>query len=161
MNPFWEGVVAGYGIAIPVGAIAILILDTGMQRGFRQGFLAGAGAATADLLFALLAALAGSVLALLLAPYASTLQLASGLLLVGLGGYGLLRMRVAKTTTEALAVEVSGRRTYAQFLALTLLNPMTIAYFAALILGQNAGTIVAVADRVAFVVGAGLASLSW
>ena len=27
MTAFWEGVLAGFGIAIPVGAIAILIVD--------------------------------------------------------------------------------------------------------------------------------------
>ena len=32
---FVAGVVAGYGIAIPVGAIAVLIVETGLRRGFR------------------------------------------------------------------------------------------------------------------------------
>ena len=35
------GVVAGYGIAIPVGAIAILIVETGLRRGFRLAAAAG------------------------------------------------------------------------------------------------------------------------
>ena len=45
MTAFWEGVLAGYGIAIPVGAIAILIVDLGLRRGFQPAFMAGAGAA--------------------------------------------------------------------------------------------------------------------
>jgi len=56
MTPFWEGVLAGYGIAIPVGAIAVLIVDMGLRRGFGFGLMAGAGAATADFLYAGLAA---------------------------------------------------------------------------------------------------------
>ena len=63
MTAFWEGVLAGYGIAIPVGAIAILIVDVGLRRGFDFGFMAGAGAATADFFYASLAALAGEILA--------------------------------------------------------------------------------------------------
>ena len=59
MNAFWEGVLAGYGIAIPVGAIAILIVDMGLRRGFPPAFMAGAGAATADFIYALLAVIAG------------------------------------------------------------------------------------------------------
>jgi threonine/homoserine/homoserine lactone efflux protein len=52
------------------------------------------------------------------------------------------------------------RRTYARFLGLTIVNPTTVIYFAALILGlpsvgDGAG------ERAAFVVGAFLASLSW
>lgn len=31
MAAFWEGVLAGYGIAIPVGVIAILIVETGLR----------------------------------------------------------------------------------------------------------------------------------
>lgn len=62
MTPFIEGLIAGYGIAIPVGAIAILIVEMGLRCGFKVGFMAGAGAATADLLYASLATLAGAVI---------------------------------------------------------------------------------------------------
>lgn len=57
------GVVAGYGIAIPVGAIAVLIVDTGMRCGFRCAAFAGAGAATADLLYAAVAVIGGAAVA--------------------------------------------------------------------------------------------------
>lgn len=32
VNAFWEGVLAGYAIAVPVGAIAILIIETAWGR---------------------------------------------------------------------------------------------------------------------------------
>jgi hypothetical protein len=35
MRAFAEGVVAGLGIAVPVGAIAVLIVDPAIRRGFR------------------------------------------------------------------------------------------------------------------------------
>ena len=70
MTAFWEGVAAGYGIAIPVGAIAVLIIEMALRRGFRLGFMAGAGAAAADFLYAALAAVAGGTLAAALAPFA-------------------------------------------------------------------------------------------
>jgi len=54
----------------------------------------------------------------------------------------------------------STRRTYAAFLGLTLLNPMTITYFAALILGLG-GTGTEPAEKIAFVAGAFSSSLSW
>jgi arginine exporter protein ArgO len=46
------------------------------------------------------------------------------------------------------------------FLGLTLLNPRTVPYFAALILGRQA-PVTAPASAAAFVVGVFLASLSW
>lgn len=155
-----NGILAGYGIAIPVGAISILILERGLHGGFRSGFAAGAGAATADLLYALLAALAGAALAQVLAPYAAGLRLLSAAVLVGIGLLGLWR---ARRRAEAPSLAEAGGRwgVYAQFLGLTLLNPLTVAYFAALILGQGAGLLETAAARLAFVAGAGLASFSW
>ena len=44
---------------------------------------------------------------------------------------------------------------------MTLLNPLTVTYFAALILGSGAGGGASPPERLAFVAGAALASLSW
>ena len=63
MDVFLAGVAAGYGIAIPVGAIALLIMDLGIRRGFWPAFAAGAGAATAELLYSALAVIGGAALA--------------------------------------------------------------------------------------------------
>lgn len=162
MNAFGEGLLAGYGIAIPVGAIAILIVNTAMMRGFRSGFMAGAGAASADLLFALLAAVGGQALATALTPLAPTLRVISALVLVSLGVFGLWKLRQATAAgdTPGLAA-ASGARTYVQFLGLTLLNPLTVAYFAALILGRGAALAFTPQQRLLFILGAALASLSW
>lgn len=62
METFLTGVAAGYGIAIPVGAIAVLIIQTGIKHGFASSFLAGAGAATADLIYSGLAVIGGAAL---------------------------------------------------------------------------------------------------
>ncbi len=164
MTAFWEGVLAGYGIAIPVGAIAILIVDIALRRGFPSGFMAGAGAATADFIYALLAVVAGTALALALAPYALWLRIASGIVLLILGGYGLWQAWQIDSAQGAGAGSDKNQgllRIYLRFLGLTILNPLTIAYFAALILGRDAEAMVTAVDRFLFVLGATLASLSW
>ena len=161
MDAFFRGAIAGYGIAIPVGAIAILIVEMAIRRGFWLAFLAGAGAATVDLLFAGLAASAGQALAALLAPLADGLRLASGLILIALGVWGLWQLRRKTFPSAAPAVErKSGWLVYGQFIGLTLLNPMTVAYFTILILG-NGSDVRGWMARLYFVAGAGLASLSW
>ena len=161
MNAFWTGVLAGYGIAIPVGAIAILILETGLREGFARGFFAGACAASADFLYAAVAVAAGSAAALTIAPLALPLKIDSGLVLLALSGYGMWRVFKPKSTGNSSAKVNNHGSTYFQFLGLTLLNPMTIVYFAALILGGSAGARAGVTAAVLFVLGAGLASLSW
>lgn len=164
MSAFWEGVLAGYGIAIPVGAIAILIVDLALRRGFAAGFMAGAGAATADFVYALLAVAAGASLAIALAPYAFVLRIASAVVLLLLGGYGLWQAWQINEKPAAGPVDGDSQGlpgVYLRFLGLTILNPLTIAYFAALILGRDAGATVNALDRLLFVVGAAMASLSW
>ncbi|HKT31043.1 MAG TPA: LysE family transporter [Gammaproteobacteria bacterium] len=161
MSAFWTGAAAGYGIAIPVGAIAILIIETAMHRGFHPGFWAGAGAASADTLYALVAVVAGSIVTVELGKFALPLQLLGGLALVALGVAGLWKLRRQVPADAQSATAQVHAKTYTQFLGLTLLNPMTVVYFAALILGGAAGTQISVGSRVLFVSGAGLASLSW
>jgi arginine exporter protein ArgO len=50
---------------------------------------------------------------------------------------------------------------YARFVALTSVNPTTVAYFAALIAGLPAVASAPASAKLVFVVGAGVASLSW
>jgi arginine exporter protein ArgO len=157
---FVAGVVAGYGIAIPIGAIGIIIIDAGVRHGLRTALAAGAGAATADLAYAAVAAAFGAALAQVLAPYAVPLRVASIVVLVLIAVRGLLALRRDAATTAEEELPPSALRTYLELLGLTLLNPMTVAYFAALILGLSS-TGSGPAEKVAFVVGAGLASLSW
>jgi arginine exporter protein ArgO len=162
------GALAGYGVAIPVGAIAVLIVETAARRGVRIGAAAGLGAATADGIYATLAGLFGAAIAVALAPLSVPLRWLSVLVLVGIGGRGLLlaaRGRPADVVAGADGVARdaaagSALRTYAGFLALTILNPMTIAYFAALVLGLPAVQGGAGA-RLVFALAAFIASASW
>lgn len=157
-----QGLIAGYGIAIPVGAIAVLIVGVGLRKGFFAGFMAGAGAATADLIFAAIAAIAGQLLSGILAPIQLPLRLASAILLVCIGGYGLWKFQQSNSVAERTITNAKeNTRIYFQFLGFTLMNPMTVAYFASLILGGGGRDLLTPLDRAMFVFGAGIASLSW
>lgn len=158
---FVAGLVAGYGIAIPVGAIGVLIIDAAIRHGFRTAFSAGAGAAGADLTYATIAALFGSALAPVLAPIAIPLRVASVAVLVTIAVRGIVLLRRdARAEPSAVADPPGAFRTFTLFLGLTLLNPMTVVYFAALILGLSS-TGSGPLEKLAFVAGAGIASLSW
>jgi threonine/homoserine/homoserine lactone efflux protein len=162
MIHFLEGLIAGYGIAIPVGAVAILILSSSMRCGFKVGFMAGAGAASADLAYATLASLAGAILSTLLAPIAGILRIASGLFLIGLGIYGLIKGQVASHQSKKISGECDPWRTYVQFLAITMINPMTVVYFTAFIISRElSATPFSMTTHFLFIFGVGLASLSW
>ncbi len=163
-NSFLGGALAGYAIAIPVGAIAILILETALQRGFWHGFAAGSGTATADLIYVTIAATLGALVAQYLEPIAPFLKIASATFLVALGARGLYQVWKMRGNHELLRgkpINASFGQTYFKLLGLTLLNPATVAYFAALILGGTVGATPSAANKAAFVAGAWLASWSW
>ncbi|MEO8349220.1 MAG: LysE family transporter [Acidobacteriota bacterium] len=161
MKPFVEGLLAGYGISIPLGGIAVLIVDVGLRKGFRRGFFAGAGAATADFLGAFAVAVAGGILGEALAPLSGTLRVASGVGLVAMGAWGFWRNRVPRSAAARPPRDLGDLGTYVQFVGLTLVNPLTVAYFAAFVLGRGAKELSTWPARSAFVAGFALASLSW
>ncbi|MGI5148859.1 LysE family transporter [Plantactinospora sp. CA-294935] len=159
------GLLAGYGVAIPVGAIAILVIGLTARTSIRVGAAAALGVATADGLYAAVAVLGGAALAGLIEPIAEPLRwVAVGvlLLLAGTGAWGAVRHRTdpgrAARTDRSLGTPL---RAYGGLLALTLLNPMTILYFAALVLGRRAGTDWSGGAEAAFALAAFVASASW
>ena len=158
---FLAGVVAGYGIAVPVGAIGVLIVGLSARTSLGVGVAAALGAATADGVYAVVAVLGGAALAGLIAPIATPLRwIAAGVLLVlaAKTAYGALR---PSGTTERPPRPVTAPAAYAGILGLTLLNPATVIYFAALILGRGGTGDGGAGGGVWFVVGAFLASASW
>jgi threonine/homoserine/homoserine lactone efflux protein len=163
MEAFWAGVVAGYGIAIPVGAIAVLIVEVGIRCGFRCAFFAGAGAATADLLYAALAIVGGAALAGVVQSVDQPLRILSAVVLIVIAVIGLRRAGQSAPSASGLAMpdrrELAG--TYARFLGLTIINPATVVYFAAVIIGLGVASDMTAAQGLLFVLGAFLASLSW
>lgn len=161
LEAFLSGVVAGYGIAIPVGPIAILILELGLRRGFRIALSAGAGAASADLIYAAVAAFAGTLLVSVLAPFASILRVGSAIGLIAMGAWLLYHGRNPSDRTHKLGLRATScQQTYGMILGLTLLNPVTVTYFTTLILGME-GFSPSSVSAILFVSGAFIASLSW
>ncbi|GAA2646284.1 LysE family transporter [Paractinoplanes durhamensis] len=153
--PFLAGVIAGYGVAVPVGAVGVLIAGLSARTSLRVGAAAGLGAATADGIYALIAVLGGAAVAALIAPIATPLRwLAAAVLLIlaAVTARGAFR-KPGEARTERPATPL---RAFTGLLALTLLNPATVIYFAALVLGGSGE-----GGGLWFVLGAFVSSASW
>ena len=116
---FLRGAILGFSIAAPVGPIGVLCIRRTLAAGRWPGFLCGLGAASADAVYGLLAALGMSFVG------GRWMHLAGGLFLCYLG--------VRLFLSRPAAGEVSGG--FAATFALTLANPMTILSFAAMFAG--------------------------
>ncbi|MGN9789558.1 LysE family transporter [Streptomyces sp. NPDC054847] len=131
-----SGALAGLGIAMPVGAVTVMIVTLSAQTSLRTGLAGAMGTATADGLYALIAALTGAALAGLLQPVAQPMRWTAAVVLLVLAAKGLADA-VRRSLDPGPVQRVEERRplhAYLQFLGLTVLNPLTIVYFSALVL---------------------------
>ena len=103
VTSFVAGALAGWAIAIPVGAVAVLIVEIGIRRGFRIAAAAGAGAASADGIYAALAVIGGTALAAVLEPLEQPLRIVAIGALLGIGLRGLLLMTIPSRGVPASA----------------------------------------------------------
>jgi arginine exporter protein ArgO len=158
------GLLAGYGIAMPVGPVGTYLVALTARTSLRVGACAALGVASADGFYALVAAVAGSALAPRLAPIVAPLRWASVLVLVGLAVSGAVtavrRYRAHRADGIRQETPVGASTAYLGMLGMTLLSPMTVIYFAALVLGGGSGD-TKVAESTLFVVAAFAASASW
>lgn len=178
------GLLAGFGIAVQVGAITVLIITLSAHHSLRTGLAAGMGTATADGLYALLAVTAGAGVAALLRPIAGPMRLTAAGVLILIAVNGIMSaLRLRRTTAaqrengadnasgadEANGARGNGpepalkrpHRAYLQLLGLTILNPLTVIYFSVLVLGLHTGRAWSVADGAVFVLAAFTASAAW
>ncbi|GGY24420.1 hypothetical protein GCM10010363_00660 [Streptomyces omiyaensis] len=128
---------------------------------WRTGAGAALGIATADGVYALVAVAGGAALVPLLAPVATPLRWASALVLLALAAASArtaLRAHRAGNPAEERPV-AAPHRAFWTFLGITVLNPMTVLYFTALVLGGHATA--GPADSAVFVAAAFAASASW
>ncbi|MFD0168856.1 LysE family transporter [Streptomyces decoyicus] len=162
-DAFLPGLWAGYALAVPVGALAVLLVSVTARTSFRVGASAALGVATADGLYALAAVAGGAALSRAVAPIAGPLRSFAALLLLGMAVRTAVRALRDRGTQDGPERDVLGRpvRAYLAFLGLTLINPWAVLYFSALVLAGGAGTPAGVAGPAAFVAAVTLASVSW
>lgn len=165
-NALVAGAVAGYAVALPVGAVATYLVGLSAREPLRAAAAAALGVATTDGLFALAAA-AGSVgLQTFLRPVTRPLTYLAAGVLAALAARTVVaavrRHRRSSTGTDPDVAALTPLRAYLALVVLTALNPSTLAYFVALALGgQSAGGGLTIIAGVMFASGAFLASASW
>ncbi|MGN6607566.1 MAG: LysE family transporter [Jatrophihabitans sp.] len=146
------GLLAGLGVALPLGPIGALLMGLPATAGARAAAAAALGVSSTDALYATLAVVGGASAARAVHPVARPLGIVSALVLLALAGATLVHAH--RRAGAARARRWTPPQAYLALLALTAVNPATLAYFAALVLGTRVGGVL-------FVVGVLVASAAW
>jgi arginine exporter protein ArgO len=159
------GLLAGYGIAMPVGAVGAYLVALTARTSLRTGAFAALGVATADFVYALIAVCGGAALAPALRPVTQPLRWGSAVVLIALAAYGTVtavrRYRQGRDDAAADRPASGAVRAYLGMWGMTMMNPLTIVYFTALVLGRQAAATPGRMDQAAFVAAVFVASASW
>ncbi|TFC00811.1 hypothetical protein E3O42_11950 [Cryobacterium adonitolivorans] len=157
---FVGGLLAGWGVAVPLGAIGVLLMREAMAGGFGVGAVATLAVALVDGLYCVAALAIGAVAAPVIASWEGVPALGAGLILLVLGGLGLRRRAAAGVPPDRPPRPSSPGRVFATFAGLTAINPATLLYFGALTAALPPSLGLDRAPAV-FVVGTLAASLAW
>ena len=133
-----KGLILGFSVAAPIGPINLLCIQRTLARGRLRGFVSGLGAATADSLYALIAAIGVSSITTFLLNQKSWMQPVGGAFLLWLGLRTALT-KPRKSSAPEPADDSSLTGAYFSILFLTLANPATILLFFAVFAGLGIG----------------------
>jgi threonine/homoserine/homoserine lactone efflux protein len=161
---FSIGFLAGLALAIPVGPMAIMLVNTTISRGWRHGASGALGMASVDFGYALLVFLAGRLIHSWLSDYGVWLGVGGALILLFLGAQTLIRnLRLLGKPGSELSGSVGGKTifgTYSIFVGATVMNPPTALYFLA-IAPNLSGLSSEVFAPLVFALGVFIGSLIW
>ena len=126
----FRGILIGLMVSVPLGPMGVLIIQKTLQKGALAGFVAGMGAACADLFYATVAAFGLGFVINVIQTHELILQIIGGifLIIVGLKIYfdnPLKQIRMKKRVTKK------------GLLFLTVSNPVAIVVFMAVFAGAS------------------------
>lgn len=158
MHYVLKGAVLGFLIAAPVGPIGLLCINRTLRSGRLAGFASGIGAATADTIYACIAAFGLKTVIGAFTAAALPFHIAGAVFLCYLG---LSNLRSRGESREYAVKRASIAGMYGSTVLLTLLNPATIFSFLALFsVSLKSGTLI-VNGATLLTVGAFIGSAAW
>ncbi|MDO8609203.1 MAG: LysE family transporter [bacterium] len=129
----YKGLLLGFSVAAPVGPIGILCINRTINKNFAAGFVSGLGAATADLIYGLIAGLGLTLISTFLIDQKLWIQLIGLVFLIYLGIKTIIKK---DNNIEFKSVADKGLlKDYFSTLILTITNPITILFFIAVYAG--------------------------
>lgn len=132
MTSFLQGLAIGFLLAAPIGPAGILCIRQTLSFGNRSGMFIGLSAASADIVYAIVAAFGVAAISEFVAVEQRWLRLASGIFLLAVGFY---TFRSGPGSTEPRKGPLAHAGLFASTFAITITNPLTLFAYAAVFSG--------------------------
>lgn len=152
--------ILGFSVAAPVGPIGILCINRTLNKNFAAGFISGLGAATADLIYGMIAGLGLTTISTFLIDQKLWIQSAGLIFLIYIGIKTLIKKEADvefKTTADKGLL-----KDYLSAFVLTITNPMTILFFSAVFAGLGlSGSLHGLSAAILLIFGVFTGSCMW
>lgn len=142
---YGRGLVIGFAVAFALGPVGLVVIRRTVEHGWFHGVISGLGVATADGLYAGVAAFGLTALTSALVGLDRALGMVGGAVLVAMAIRGLRAVLTAgpgdaAADPQATLPRATTPTAYATMVGLTLANPATILSFTALFASLGPGT---------------------
>jgi len=156
---FIKSCIVGLAIAAPVGPIGFLCIRHTIDSGLALGLAVGLGAALADAVYGIIAAIGFSAVASFLMSKLALVKFVGGLFLLYLG---IKEFRIAgQAESMSLLPRRTILRTIGSTFLLTLSNPMTLMVFMGIFSSLSGDLACSMDQSLSMVVGIFLGSMLW
>lgn len=160
LGTFIEAWMIGFALAAPVGPIGMLCINKTLKRGMSGALLVGLGAALADSVYGLIAALGFARLSHIMVAGTGMLKLIGGIFLL------YLAYKEARAAIAHEQAQVEGKspiKLVSEVFFLTLTNPMTILSFVGIFASISSAGAAVSGDlpSITMVIGIFFGSMTW
>lgn len=129
----YKGLILGFSVAAPVGPIGVLCINRTINKSYVSGLVTGLGAATADLIYGLIAGLGLTIISNFLIDQKLWIQTIGLIFLFYLGIKTLMKKKTEIEFNKTIDTRLF--KDYLTTFILTITNPATILFFLAVFAG--------------------------
>ena len=131
-----KGILIGISVSAPLGPIGVLCIQRTLNKGFKSGFVSGSGAASADIIYAIIAGFSITLISDFLIEYQTYIRIIGGAFLILVG----IRISISNPAKQIRKLRVKGNNYYKDYITsffITVSNPITILAFGAFFAAFN------------------------
>lgn len=129
-----KALLIGISVSAPLGPIAVLSIQRTLNKGFKSGFISGIGAASADIIYAIIVGFSITFISDFLTKYQEYFRIIGGMFLIYIG----FKIFSSNPGKQVRKLRLKGNNYYKDFITaffLTISNPLTILAFGAFFTG--------------------------